>query len=188
MAANYPSSLPVKDAAGANLSTNPHSALHDDMYDEIVAIGTELGTNPKGTAATVKARLDLIDVGAWTSHTPAIGVQGGTAAVSSTSYSKYTRVGRTVTWNFRFDTSGTGSAGTAVLLGLPVTAASAAGVVGTGYIETGGTYYSGTWQGSTTTNANFYADRATGVFGVNPSVALQPGDLFVGQLIYEAAA
>jgi len=60
MAASYPASLPVKDPAGANLSTNPHSALHDGMYDEIVAIATELGTNPKGTAASVKARFDAL--------------------------------------------------------------------------------------------------------------------------------
>lgn len=71
MAASYPSSLPVKDAAGANLSTNPHSTLHDDMYDEIVAIATELGTLPKGTAATVKARLDSMagPPSAWTAPT-----------------------------------------------------------------------------------------------------------------------
>lgn len=58
MAASYPTSLPVKNAAGANLSTDPHSTLHDGMYDEIVALATELGTLPKGTFATVKARLD----------------------------------------------------------------------------------------------------------------------------------
>ena len=63
MAASYPASLPVKDPAGANLSTNPHSALHDGMYDEIVAIATELGTNPKGTAASVKARFDAMTLG-----------------------------------------------------------------------------------------------------------------------------
>jgi len=63
MAASYPASLPVKDPAGANLSTNPHSTLHDGMYDEIVAIATELGTTPKGTAASVKARLDALPRG-----------------------------------------------------------------------------------------------------------------------------
>lgn len=61
MAANYPDSLPVKEAAGANLSSNPHSTLHDDMYDEIVAIATELATNAKGDDASVKARLDRVD-------------------------------------------------------------------------------------------------------------------------------
>lgn len=62
MAASYPASLPVTAAAGANLSTNPHSTLHNNMYDEIVAIATELGTSPKGTYASVKARLDDIPV------------------------------------------------------------------------------------------------------------------------------
>ena len=63
MPASYPASLPVKDPAGANLSTNPHSTLHDGMYDEIVAIATELSTNPKGTYASVKARLDAMPRG-----------------------------------------------------------------------------------------------------------------------------
>ncbi len=63
MPASYPTSLPVKNAAGANLSTDPHSALHDGKYDEIVAIATELGTSPKGTFASVKARLDANTLG-----------------------------------------------------------------------------------------------------------------------------
>lgn len=62
MAANYPSALPVKDTAGANLASNPHSSLHNNTYDEIVALATELGTLPKGSAASVKARLDAM---AW---------------------------------------------------------------------------------------------------------------------------
>lgn len=59
--ANYPNSLPAISDAGANLSTNPHSGLHDDLRDEQLAIATELGTNPKGSYTSVKTRLD----GAW---------------------------------------------------------------------------------------------------------------------------
>lgn len=63
MAAVYPSTLPTRATAGANLSTNPHSTLHNNMYDEIVALCTELGTVPKGGYATVKARLDAMPLG-----------------------------------------------------------------------------------------------------------------------------
>jgi hypothetical protein len=44
--------------AGANLSTNPHSSLHDESRDELVAIEAELGIAPSGSYSTVKARLD----------------------------------------------------------------------------------------------------------------------------------
>lgn len=47
--ANYPGSVP---------SSSP--ATHTVVNDEIVAIATELGTNPKGSFADVKARLDAL--------------------------------------------------------------------------------------------------------------------------------
>jgi hypothetical protein len=57
----YPSNIPTTGDlpdAGANLSSNPHSALHDDVRDEVIAIAGELGIAPSGTASTVRARLD----------------------------------------------------------------------------------------------------------------------------------
>lgn len=61
MVAQYPTAL-VTTAnianAGANLSTNPHSSLHDNMRDEIVAIEAELGTAPSAAFSTVTARLN----------------------------------------------------------------------------------------------------------------------------------
>lgn len=62
--ATFPAALPTSADiadAGADLDDNPHSVLHDDMRDEIVAICAELGVDPAGSAATVKARLDNID-------------------------------------------------------------------------------------------------------------------------------
>lgn len=60
--ADYPATLPTFAANGANLSTAPHSALHTDLNQEVVAIATELGTAPSGTFSTVKARLDSMVV------------------------------------------------------------------------------------------------------------------------------
>jgi hypothetical protein len=57
----YPSNIPTTGDlpdAGANLSSNPHSSLHDDVRDEVIAIAGELGVEPSGTASTVRARLD----------------------------------------------------------------------------------------------------------------------------------
>jgi hypothetical protein len=57
----YPSNVPTTGDlpdAGANLSSNPHSSLHDDVRDEVIAIAGELGVEPSGTESTVRARLD----------------------------------------------------------------------------------------------------------------------------------
>ena len=52
MASNYPGALPALDA----------SPTHGEVYDDILAIATELGTDPRGASATVKARLDTLAV------------------------------------------------------------------------------------------------------------------------------
>ena len=49
----YPSALVTTTDipnAGANLSTNPHSSLHDESRDELVAIEAELGVAPSGSS------------------------------------------------------------------------------------------------------------------------------------------
>ena len=62
MATNYPSTLDsfTNPTATDTLdsATVPHAAQHDNINDAVTAIETELGTLPKGTYATVKARLD----------------------------------------------------------------------------------------------------------------------------------
>lgn len=58
MAADYPNAIPTLETAGANLSTNPHSELHDRVREELLAALNELGLAPSGTFSTVKARLD----------------------------------------------------------------------------------------------------------------------------------
>lgn len=66
MAAIFPSGivsttqLPTRSDASA-MGPNVHSNDHNQIRDELVAVETELGTNPKGTRASVKARLDVVD-------------------------------------------------------------------------------------------------------------------------------
>jgi len=193
MASNYPSSLPVKDAAGANLSSNPHSALHDDMYDDIVAIATELGTDPKGTSASVKARLDAVEIGAWTSWTPVVR-QNASVVASTNNSSKYTRIGRTIHYNIDVTINATGYNGSPFDVSLPVEAALADGVYnGAGYFrddsENPDIYYPMIPFAYTTTAIRFkdtsqIASSAPNLVGVG----LGSGDTILFGGTYEAAS
>ena len=64
MATNYPGSLDsITAVTGATLTSasvggRTHSQLHNDTADAVEAVQAELGTDPAGTYATVKARLD----------------------------------------------------------------------------------------------------------------------------------
>jgi len=61
MATNYPGALDslTNPTATDTLDsvTVPHASQHTDINDAVTAIETELGTLPKGSFATVKARL-----------------------------------------------------------------------------------------------------------------------------------
>ena len=187
MAASYPASLPVKDPAGANLSTNPHSTLHDGMYDEIVAIATELGTTPKGTTASVKARLDLLEIGAWTTWTPIVTQSVGVTVTNT--LSRYARYGRAIiaTFNLVVTSSGTGS--NQITVSLPVTAAAASSGGGSGVItDTGTAIYSGYWSLNSTTTAHLLCHAETAPAGSDPNFALVSGDSMNGTIMYEAAS
>ena len=187
MAANYPASLPVKTAAGANLSTNPHSALHNKMFEEIVAIDTELGTNPSGSSATVKARLELAE-GTPTSHTGQI--DQSTSNIGKTvTYSTYWRLGRTIIWSFKYTMTAGGSAGTAITLTVPVTASDTLGMNGAGMLTTSTQRYDCAIVGNSTTTIKLINDQSGNSFlGATPSVALASGNVIDGLVIYEAAS
>ena len=64
MASNYPGALDTlsNPASGDALNAGSgHAAQHANANDAIEAIEAELGTNPKGASASVKARLDAVD-------------------------------------------------------------------------------------------------------------------------------
>jgi hypothetical protein len=66
MAAEYPGTIATIPAvgAGADQAVDPgglkHSGLHNKVREELLAIQTELGTNPSAAFATVLARLDAM--------------------------------------------------------------------------------------------------------------------------------
>jgi hypothetical protein len=61
----YPGAIDAlsNPTAGDNLDTGAvlHTTQHTNLNDAVEAIETELGTNPKGAALSVKARLDALD-------------------------------------------------------------------------------------------------------------------------------
>jgi hypothetical protein len=63
MTTNYPASIDnfVNPAGTATLASPDHAGQHTDINDAVEAIETELGTLPKGSKASVKARLDDVD-------------------------------------------------------------------------------------------------------------------------------
>ena len=63
MTTNYPTSIDnfVNPAGTATLASPDHAGQHTDINDAVEAIETELGTSPKGSKASVKARLDDVD-------------------------------------------------------------------------------------------------------------------------------
>ena len=62
MATNYPNALDAftnpTSTDTLDSATVPHASQHTDINDAVEAIEAELGTLPKGSFATVKARLD----------------------------------------------------------------------------------------------------------------------------------
>ena len=70
MATNYPASLDTftnpTSTDTLNSITVPHASQHDNLNDAVLAIETELGVAPSGSAATVKDRLDAINPSAGT--------------------------------------------------------------------------------------------------------------------------
>ena len=65
MATNYPSALDnltnPTSTDTLDSATGPHASQHTDINDAVEAIEAELGTLPKGSFATVKARLSAGD-------------------------------------------------------------------------------------------------------------------------------
>ena len=75
MATSYPGGIDDFTNPTANdpldSTTVPHHTQHANTNDAVEAIENELGTNPKGSKASVKARLDAVDATSITATSPA---------------------------------------------------------------------------------------------------------------------
>jgi hypothetical protein len=142
------------------------------------------------TATTARTGIRTGGNGGWTSFTPVIAQVGSPSFTIN--YSKHVRgPRRTITWTFDLSVTSSGTAGTIITVTLPVTAASAPGVKGSGFLydSSTATPYSGQWGGVTTTTIAFGGDwSGAGSWGATPNLAIASGDLVRGSITYEAAA
>jgi len=85
MATNYPNSLDnfTNPTSASPINSPSHSEQHANANDAIEAIEGELGTNPKGAKATVKARLDDVDTAIATKAPIASPTFTGTVTIPS---------------------------------------------------------------------------------------------------------
>ena len=119
MGTSYPGGQDSFQRANPNdpLNGPSHAGQHDNAYDAIEAIETELGTNPSGSDATVAARLSAIEAGtnlatgAVTSAKIADGTITSTDVAAST-FAAFGTVGNLLTANQAGGYSGWGSDGT----------------------------------------------------------------------------
>ncbi len=140
------------------------------------------------TAYNGSAWQDVVIEGAWDSWTPTM-TQSGSVTFTNTR-SRYVRQGRLITMQAAMDVTGSGTSGNDIIVGnLPVTAAAAAGMVGSFYyLDSGSTIYSGTVLGSTTTTLKFFVSGNGNAMGTNPAFACASGDLLRFEVTYEAAS
>lgn len=155
------------------------------------------GTRPPSSwGAQVNENFDYIydevlsKLGGWTSYTPTL---TQSATVSKTvNYAKYRKVGKTVIGNVSLACTSAGTAGNAILIGMPVVAAYATNqVVGSGYVlDASVGFYAGILLASTTSVFSLLnpAAGAANVLGISGmSAALASGDSISVAFHYEAA-
>lgn len=130
---------------------------------------------------------------AWTSYTPTLTQSG--AVTKTVTYAKYMKVGRLVVVNLLLSCTGSGTAGNAVKIGLPVAAAVSSAVpIGTGYINDSSAnliYYGLADFASSTTEVQLLVIQqgsAAAVLGAGSfTAALATGDGVGLYVMYESA-
>lgn len=130
---------------------------------------------------------------AWTGYTPTLTQTG--AVTKTVTYAAYSRVGRMIMANAKLTVTGTGTAGSGILIGLPVTAAQADGAIGSAYLfdTSANVVVKAVADLASTTTFALYDSNTTSpnVMGSGTSAfvaALAVGDVLSFQIVYEAAA
>ena len=192
MAAVYPGTLPTYTAAGTYLDSNPHDALHDNLYDEIVATATELGVNAKGSAASVSARIAALEAD-WTSVTSGVTTvsQNGGTFTFSPSGRKHKQVGNLVFFYMYVNiNTGTGTAGYPLTLSLPHTIdQDSCQLYGMIADSSASDKWHGRWQPASSTTIKMYWDGSgsSDAWGVVPNLAVAASDSMRVHGIYKVA-
>jgi hypothetical protein len=169
-------------ALGAISSATPAKVYLDSTSPGIAGVST---------SASRDDHIHPTDSTIWTAFTPTL-TQSATVTKTVT-YARYTRIGRMITVEVVLAVTGSGTAGNAVVIGLPVTAATASTLpVGAGYIfDTSATdTIAGAAYLATTTTIQLLSARATGqALGVGSgfAAALASGDVVAFSVTYEAS-
>ena len=126
---------------------------------------------------------------AWTSYTPTLS-QGASSNIAKTvNYAKYVAAGKLIVVSVKVSATAAGTAGSAIKLTLPVTAATT-DFLGQGmYFDSGtATYPAVAFVDTTTTVALYRSDAIpTNYIGADPNFAVASGDVYRFHLTYEAA-
>jgi hypothetical protein len=196
MAASYPGSLPTLITAGTYLDSNPHDVLHDATYDEIVAIATELGTDPAGSATNVSTRLSNIELDSKTTWADASHVITQGVTITNNTAATLTRYnelpsssgGKLVYVEFKMVGSSAGTAGSTMTIKMPHTfITNSLNGWGIWYDQTGITtrpvcYFV---EASSNTAQAITKDSGASALGVAPAYTWASGDYFEGVIWYE---
>lgn len=153
-------------ASGATISTVDFGIKVKDNFDAAFPLGVD----------------------GWTSYTPTL-TQSATLT-KTINYAKYQRVGRLIFMTVNLAITSAGTAGNAILVGLPVTAASSSGIIGSfRYFDSGSAIYVGTASadGGSTSVTRLFAPSSSAAFGINPAVTAASGDTVEVSITYEAA-
>ncbi len=130
--------------------------------------------------------------GAWRTWTPTL-TQSGTVT-ATVNHAVQARWGRLIVAAFRLTVTGSGTGSNAVTVSLPVTAARADMVTGTGYLfdASASAQYQGSCFLPTTTTLdlrNYFTTTAENRLGASGFTAgLASGDIVGGMFVYEAAS
>jgi len=130
---------------------------------------------------------------AWTTYNPQVDQGASTNIAKSTQYANYMRMGRMVWCQISMTVTAAGTAGSAILISLPITALfSTDYVIGSARIldASGGaaTDYVGVAYLQSATRVGLVIAGTSNYVGANPNFALANGDLVKFSFMYEAAA
>lgn len=127
--------------------------------------------------------------GLLSQYTPTL-VQSGTVT-KTVAFASYQQVGRMVHGNVTLTATGAGTAANAVVVGLPIAAATSVFAIGSAYITdaSAGILYGAVLNLASSTTANMIGDSATAALGVAKfTAALAAGDTITYMFTYPAAA
>lgn len=134
----------------------------------------------------------LFPHGVWTDYTPTL-TQSATVT-KTTTYGRYLKIGRLVVAQVNLSVTGAGTAANSVLLGLPVAAAAANVIAGSGIIfdTSASTVYPGIPEVASASTVLFWPaavdGTATGLGARGFVAGLASGDIIRALLVYESAA